>query len=155
MGTTLLFSAMLTCKKIYKDIPFAHRQHLHDGHCAYVHGHNWGIELVFQCNELDANGFVIDFGKLGEIKNWINDNLDHAILLNKDDPESTNIVNSCPKAFKVYLVDNCSCEGLAVHLYAVFEKLTKELTRDRVSIREITISEDSKNSATYHPEAYS
>ena len=55
---------MITCSKLYKDIPFAHRQHLHDGHCSQIHGHNWDIKLTFSCKELDAMGFVVDFGKL-------------------------------------------------------------------------------------------
>ena len=52
---------MLTCKKSYRDIPFAHRQHHHDGHCAFIHGHNWDITLTFACSKTDANGFVVDF----------------------------------------------------------------------------------------------
>ena len=47
---------MITCSKLYKDIPFAHRQHLHDGHCSQIHGHNWDIKLTFSCKELDAMG---------------------------------------------------------------------------------------------------
>jgi 6-pyruvoyltetrahydropterin/6-carboxytetrahydropterin synthase len=142
---------MLTCKKVYKDIPFAHRQHTHDGHCSFVHGHNWGIEIVFGCRELDSNGFVMDFGKLRCLRDWIDENLDHAILLNRLDPERENILNSCVSAFKSYLIDNCSSEGLASHLYDVFSDLISKETLNRVFIVEITVFEDSKNSATYRP----
>ena len=71
---------MLTCRKTYSDIPFAHRQHLHDGHCAFVHGHNWDISITFGCEKTDENGFVVDFGKLKFIKEWLNANLDHACV---------------------------------------------------------------------------
>ena len=54
---------MMNCKKTYSDIPFAHRQHLHDGHCALIHGHNWSFTVTFSCHETDLNGFVVDFGK--------------------------------------------------------------------------------------------
>ena len=67
---------MLTCSKTYRDIPFAHRQHRHDGHCALIHGHNWAITLTFACRETDANGFVVDFGDLKYLKTWIAQNLD-------------------------------------------------------------------------------
>ena len=49
---------MMTCSKIFLDIPFAHRQHRHSGHCARIHGHNWTLKLTFACNRFDKNGFV-------------------------------------------------------------------------------------------------
>src|SRR4051812_26092027 len=65
--------SMLTCRKTYTDIPWAHRQHRHDGHCAYLHGHNWSITITFGCREPDENGFVLDFGKLKFLKHWIDE----------------------------------------------------------------------------------
>ena len=50
---------MFTCTKIYRDVPFAHRQHRHSGNCSFIHGHNWGIGLEFGCKQLDERGFVI------------------------------------------------------------------------------------------------
>jgi 6-pyruvoyltetrahydropterin/6-carboxytetrahydropterin synthase len=140
---------MLTCKKTYADIPFAHRQHSHDGHCAFIHGHNWSISLTFACTETDENGFVIDFGKLGFIKTWINDNLDHACVFNEDDPQREVLINTSQTCWKPYVVDNCSCEGLAQHLFERFSKIVSERTKGRVSIYEVEVREDSKNSAAY------
>ena len=142
---------MLTCKKTYSDIPFAHRQHSHDGHCAFIHGHNWSISLTFACTEADENGFVVDFGKLGFIKNWINDNLDHACVFNADDPQRETLVNAAESCWKTYVVDNCSCEGIAQHLFELFNGMIQERTEGRVSIVEVEIREDSKNSASYRP----
>ena len=62
---------MLVCSKTYKDIPFAHRQHIHSGDCSKIHGHNWSIEIIFKAKELDKNGFVIDFGSLKYLKDFI------------------------------------------------------------------------------------
>lgn len=140
---------MLTCTKTYRDIPFAHRQHKHDGHCALIHGHNWAITLTFACRETDANGFVVDFGKLKYLKEWIDLNLDHACLLNEDDPERETLLSQFGHLFKVYVLPNCSSEGLAVHLHGVFDALVREQTGGRAWITEIEIEEDSKNSARY------
>ncbi len=140
---------MLTCKKTYTDIPFAHRQHSHDGHCAFIHGHNWSISLTFACTQPDENGFVIDFGKLGFIKAWIRENLDHACVFNADDPQQESLVNASTSCWKTYVVDNCSCEGLAQHLFELFNEMVQERTKGRVSIHEVEVREDSKNSATY------
>ena len=140
---------MLICKKTYSDIPFAHRQHMHEGHCSFIHGHNWSITLTFACREVDANGFVIDFGKLKYIKHWIDENLDHACLFNNDDSEAQKLLASSGQLFKAYLLPNCSCEGIAQHLHEVFDPMVRSETNDRVWITSVEITEDAKNSAVY------
>ena len=137
---------MLTCSKIYSDIPFAHRQHSHEGHCSFIHGHNWTVKIVFQAKRLDKNKFIIDFGKLKSLKNWIEKNLDHACVLNEEDP----FLNKLPKGiFKLLVVKDCSCEGLAMFLHDIFSKIINEQEGKRVRIKSIEILEDSKNSAKY------
>jgi 6-pyruvoyltetrahydropterin/6-carboxytetrahydropterin synthase len=142
---------MLTCKKSYRDIPFAHRQHLHDGHCALIHGHNWTITLTFACSEPDASGFVVDFGKLKYIKAWIDEHLDHACLFNQSDAEAARLLDNAGELFKAYILPNCSCEGLAQHLHGVFDAMVREQSGGRAWITETEIQEDSKNSAAYRP----
>ena len=143
---------MLTCKKTYSDIPFAHRQHTHDGHCAMIHGHNWSLTITFGCRVPDENGFVVDFGKLKYLKQWINEHLDHACLFNESDPLREQIMSGAPAAWKTYIVPNCSCEGLAQHLYETFDPMVRQETSDRAFILSIEVIEDSKNAATYTPD---
>lgn len=143
---------MLTCKKTYRDIPFAHRQHQHDGHCALIHGHNWAITLTFACRETDGNGFVVDFGKLKYLKAWIDENLDHACLFNENDTQKDALLAQFGKLFKVYTLPNSSSEGLAQHIYQVFDPMVRTQTKDRVWITKVEIEEDSKNGAAYSPE---
>ncbi len=143
---------MLTCKKTYRDIPFAHRQHRHDGHCALIHGHNWAITLTFACRETDINGFVVDFGKLGYLKAWIDEHLDHACLFNEDDPEKEKLLSDYGRLFRPYFIPNCSCEGIARHLYEVFNPMVREATDERAWIVSVEIEEDSKNSAKFEAE---
>ncbi|MEO0508353.1 MAG: 6-carboxytetrahydropterin synthase [Verrucomicrobiota bacterium] len=140
---------MITCKKSYRDIPFAHRQHRHEGHCALIHGHNWTITLTFACEDLDANGFVIDFGKLSDIKQWIADHLDHACLFNQDDSEKDKLLQDYAELFHAYILPSCSCEGIAEHLHGVFDAIVREGTEGRCRIVAVEIEEDSKNSAEY------
>ena len=140
---------MLICKKTYFDIPFAHRQHLHDGHCSFVHGHNWDISLTFACDKTDENGFVIDFGKVKFIKKWIDENLDHACVFSKSDPIADKLVFAVPEAWKAYFVEQCSCEGLAKHFFEVFNTLVREHTNNRAWVVAVEVSEDKKNTACY------
>lgn len=143
---------MLTCKKTYSDIPFAHRQHTHDGHCALIHGHNWSITLTFACHKTDKNGFVIDFGKLKYIKNWIDEHLDHACLFNEDDAAARKMLTDFGNLFKTHVLPNCSCEGIAQHLHKIFDQMVRSETDNRVWITMIEVTEDTKNSAVYTTE---
>jgi len=143
---------MITCSKLYSDIPFAHRQHKHTGHCRFIHGHNWGIKITFVATHLDENGFVIDFGRLKFIKQWIDNNLDHALLLNEDDPErvwlTTHLI---PKdTAKILTVPDGSAEGLAIYFHKIFNAMVQEQSGGRVHVARIEVLEDQKNSASYH-----
>ncbi len=148
---------MFTCQKTYSEIPFAHRQHRHDGHCAQIHGHNWSFTFTFGCEELDECGFVVDFGKLKPLRVWIDENLDHACVFNRDDPLLADILKinetSGCRIYKEFIVDLCSSEGLARHLYGVANPMIQEMTRGRAFLLSITVTEDARNSATYAPVA--
>jgi 6-pyruvoyltetrahydropterin/6-carboxytetrahydropterin synthase len=143
---------MLTCKKSYRDIPFAHRQHRHAGHCAFIHGHNWTITLTFACHETDTCGFVVDFGMLKYLRDWVNEHLDHACVFNEDDPEKDVLLAKYDHLFKSYVLPSCSSEGLAQHIYEIFNPMVQTKTKDRAWITQVEVEEDSKNSATYCPE---
>ncbi len=143
---------MLTCSKSYIDIPFAHRQHRHTGHCSFIHGHNWSIRLTFACRERDANGFVVDFGDLRYIRDWIDAHLDHACLFNEDDPERETLVRTLPGAWKAYTLPCCSAEGIAEHLYSIFDPMVQQHTAGRAYVQSIEVREDSRNAARYQPD---
>lgn len=54
--------------------------HLPDGHqCARLHGHNYVVRINLESDQLDDNGFVIDYGQLHEFKALV-DSLDHRHL---------------------------------------------------------------------------
>ena len=143
--------AMLTCSKTYNDIPFAHRQHLHDGHCAKIHGHNWSITLTFGCTQPDANGFVVDFGRLKYIRQWIDKNLDHACLFNADDPMRQVLFEAAPDVWKATVVPNCSCEGLAEWVFRSIDALVREQSDKRAWLVAVEVGEDARNFARFEP----
>ncbi len=146
---------MFTCRKTYADIPFAHRQHRHDGHCAQIHGHNWSFTFTFGCSQLDSCGFVVDFGKLKQVKAWIDERFDHACLFNQDDPLLEDILaineRSGIQVYQPYIVEQCSSEGLAKHLFEVVDPMIREMTSERAYLLAVQVVEDSRNSATYQP----
>lgn len=142
---------MFTCSKTYCDIPFAHRAPKHDGHCRLIHGHNWSITIVFAAEERDANGFVVDFGKLKELREALMTTFDHALVLNNDDPLKDDIKQFL-QAFSIdniVLIPDCSCEGLAKFVFHLADAYARSETKERAHVREVMVKEDSKNTATY------
>lgn len=144
---------MLNCVKRFDNFPFAHRQPKHTGHCSLIHGHNWSFEFEFRAKELDANGFVTDFGGLTWLKDWLNERFDHTLVLNSDDPYSgilEDLLLRGPALLaKIKFVPNCGAEGLAKY---VFESIQARLGSGRVQLHRVTVFEDDRNSATYSAE---
>ena len=57
-----------TSTKTYRNLPCAHRQWKHDGHCAYVHGYSREYTFYFEARSLDQHGWVVGFGDLKELE---------------------------------------------------------------------------------------
>lgn len=142
---------MITCTKMFHNFPFAHRQPEHKGHCHFIHGHNWAFKFTFAAHQLDVNQFVIDFGSLGWLKNFLNEMFDHTLVLNLDDPELEHIRDSIGKTDLALIrcVRNCGAEGLAEFLFRTVNEMLEGRTAGRVYITEVAVFEDDKNSATY------
>ena len=65
-----------------------HRLLDYNGKCAYPHGHTYRAEVFLESRSLDRLGLVYDFTDLKDrIKTWVDENWDHAFLLNSMDNE--------------------------------------------------------------------
>lgn len=137
---------MVTCSKTYSDIPFAHRQPKHSGHCSMIHGHNWSFQITFGAIYLDECGFVVDFGRLQKVKDLIL-MFDHTLVLNADD-EMLAFAGLLHYA-DIVVVPDCSCEGLAKWVAEHVDEIVRRESMGRVFVVGVVCFEDSKNSATY------
>ena len=143
---------MLTCSKTYRDIPLSHRQPRHSGRCSRIHGHSWTITLTFEANETDEHGFIVDFGELHYLSDWIDEHLDHATVAASDDPRLAELESLADSnLLKLSLVENASCEGIAKHLFETFDPMVRENTEGRARLVSVELHEDSRNSALYRP----
>ena len=74
---------------VTREIPFCYGHRLLDynGKCRHLHGHNGRAVLTLEARQLDALGMVMDFSRIKRVVSaWIDQNLDHRMLLHKDDP---------------------------------------------------------------------
>ena len=69
----------------------AFRQWRADSHCNLIHGYALQFELTFGSAELDEKNWVVDFGGLKELKEWLKHMFDHTYLVAKDDPEMETV----------------------------------------------------------------
>lgn len=66
---------------------YGHRLLRYKGKCAHLHGHNGRVEIELASSSLNDQSMVADFSDIGRIvKEWIDQNLDHRMLLHRDDP---------------------------------------------------------------------
>ncbi len=75
--------------RIQRSIDFCYGHRLRDdpGKCGHLHGHNARAEIVLEAAELDGRDMVADFADVDRMmKAWIDENLDHRMLLQRDDP---------------------------------------------------------------------
>jgi 6-pyruvoyltetrahydropterin/6-carboxytetrahydropterin synthase len=69
------------------DFCYGHRLLNYDGKCRFLHGHNGRAEIVIEADSLDNRGMVLDFSDIKRVvSRWIDDTLDHRMLLHRDDP---------------------------------------------------------------------
>ncbi|WP_045392264.1 6-pyruvoyl tetrahydropterin synthase family protein [Falsirhodobacter sp. alg1] len=116
--------------RITKEFAFSASHQLMDlppeHQCARLHGHNYIVLIELSARDLDANGFVRDYGELAPLKSYIDDRFDHRHLNDVlDDPMVT-------------------AEKLARHLYEWSAARWPEVSAVRVS-------ETPKTWAEYRP----
>ena len=69
------------------DFCYGHRLLDYDGICKHPHGHNALAEVEIRTSSLDNRNMVCDFSDIKRIvKGWIDRELDHKMVLRKDDP---------------------------------------------------------------------
>jgi 6-pyruvoyltetrahydropterin/6-carboxytetrahydropterin synthase len=69
------------------DFCYGHRLLNHQGVCRHLHGHNAMVEIDVTAEALDDRDMVVDFADLKTaLKSWIDRELDHKMILRRDDP---------------------------------------------------------------------
>lgn len=75
--------------KVTKELHFCygHRLMQYAGKCRVPHGHNGKVAIDLAADSLDALGMVVDFTDIKRVvQRWIDETLDHRMLLRRDDP---------------------------------------------------------------------
>ena len=95
---------------------YGHRLLNYDGKCRHLHGHNGRAVITLAADRLDALGMVVDFSTIKRVVSvWIDANLDHRMILHKDDPVLPHLK---AQGEPVFLMDvNPTAENIARLIY--------------------------------------
>lgn len=91
--------------KISKDYHFeaAHRLINYVGPCSNIHGHSYKVRVTFTSGCLDKQDMVLDFKAIRLIiGNWIDANLDHALILSCKDTAIAEAILKSQSGVKLY-----------------------------------------------------
>lgn len=75
--------------RVTREITFCygHRLLNYEGKCRHLHGHNGVAVVTLEGPKLDDRGMLVDFGEIKrKIQFWIDEEIDHNMLLHRDDP---------------------------------------------------------------------
>ena len=120
-----------------------HRVYGHEGKCNHVHGHRYVVLITVRAPQLDSIGRVVDFSVIKSILgSWIDDNLDHQMLLNPEDPlvcvwrDNPGLFGKPPYQMPIDLA-NPTAENIAELIRRVAnEKLPSNLTVTEIEVFE-------------------
>lgn len=151
---------MYLSTKKFGPISVGHRQPLaaetrDSARCMWAHGYGREIEFTFIATELDARGWVVDYGGLRPVKDWIESQWDHRLLLTDTDPllykfqeldmlggVNINIMDSS-KGWGPGIEQSCK------FLFDNINTMIQNMTSDRCEIYSVRVWEHALNSSIY------
>ena len=128
----------------------AFRQWRADSHCNLIHGYSLGFRFVFEAAQLDDRNWVYDFGNLGFVKDFLEDNFDHVLMIASDDPKRAELYNLNREGVaSVRELPVVGCEAFAEYVYSYVNQEIMEETEGRVSVVSVECFEHGANSALF------
>ena len=120
---------------------YGHRLLDYDGICKHPHGHNAVVEIEVRTDALDGRDMVVDFSDIRRVmKTWIDRELDHKMILRRDDPLVASLRALGEPVFVVE--SNPTAERIARLIYDVSRE-------QRLNVSRVTVWETPTSWATY------
>ena len=94
------------------DFCYGHRLLNYEGKCRHLHGHNGRAVISLEASSLDAKGMLVDFSEIKRhVQRWIDENLDHNLLLCEEDPLLPLLIERGERVF--IMRENPTAENIA------------------------------------------
>jgi 6-pyruvoyltetrahydropterin/6-carboxytetrahydropterin synthase len=127
------------------DFCYGHRLLNYAGKCRHLHGHNGKAVIVLEADSLDERGMLVDFTDIKrELCVWIDNELDHRMILREDDP-AVPLLKSLGEPL-VLIPRNPTAENIA---RLIFEHAKSA----GLPVAEVSLWESPRSCASYRPTA--
>ena len=119
-------------------------------HCHLLHGYSLAFKFTFGCKDLDNKNWAVDFGGLKPLKAWLEDQFDHKLCLDINDPhlEKFKELEKLDLA-EIRLSDGVGAEKFAEHAFRFADNLITVKTDGRCFVESVECMEHGANSAIY------
>ncbi|MCX6155769.1 MAG: 6-carboxytetrahydropterin synthase [Candidatus Kapabacteria bacterium] len=140
--------------KIAKEFKWemGHRLSFHEGLCKNIHGHSYKATIEIE-GEVDSNGIVLDYYKLGHIVDSLISKLDHSFIVQKDDKIVLDFLKN--NSFKHHIISKQTtaeniCEFMikelsdTLNVYENLKLITIKLNETQDSYAEMSMNLNNK-----------
>lgn len=129
------------------------RQWKAESHCHFLHGYALQVTIEFRAAYLDKHGWVIDFGSLKGIKDWLIKCFDHKTLVAQDDPEMETFIDLAKRGIIDINVVSCvGCESFAKLIAVASANFLRDAgCHARVHVHSVEVREHGANAVIYKP----
>lgn len=127
----------------------AFRQWRADSHCRYLHGYALSFRIEFSAHVLDERNWVIDFGGLKPLRDFLCHTFDHRLVVAADDPLLDEFKHAADAGVvQLTVLPNVGCEAFAEHVFDWVEGwLITQRHSPRVRVAAVECREHGANSA--------
>jgi 6-pyruvoyltetrahydropterin/6-carboxytetrahydropterin synthase len=126
----------------------AFRQWKASSHCRYLHGYALAVKFVFCAEKLDYRNWVVDFGRLGDVKTWLQEMFDHKTLIAHDDPALEDFRELHRQGLiRLNEVPAVGCEAFAEQIFNYVHDWLLPRHGQRVQLLSVEVREHGANSA--------
>jgi 6-pyruvoyltetrahydropterin/6-carboxytetrahydropterin synthase len=119
--------------------------------CRSIHGHSWWATVTIEGPKLDEEGILVEFGALKKRwRRWLDDNLDHHLVLSDDDP-LLEVLEAFAEPLRIYTcAENPTTEVLASLVASESQRILKEVEPSVAArVSRLQLKETRVNQATY------
>lgn len=142
--------------KKFKYLPCGHAQHFDTeadgspGECASIHGYDREVEFTF-AGEVDSHGWIVPFGELKPVKNFLEFYFDHVTVLPADDPRLADIPPSLTQPGGILgtlrvLPSGVSMEMSSLFIWEWVNHYIVSVTDHRCYVEKVQVFEHDRNS---------
>lgn len=146
----------LCVRKTLTGFPFAHRNWRTSTHCRHVHGYGRSFTFEIECDRLDEDGWILDFGGFREIRKELEKQFDHTLVLAADDPmlpkfRELEHNDACRLTVVPTMTTEALCEYVGNLAQSIIDQSDHNLARG-VRVSAVECRENEKNAIRYEPQ---